>query len=117
MKRRVFIQSGLAIALGKTLFAALRKDRLDEAADVLARAVSGGQVASAVLHATQREFSFTRHFGGATSAAAMFLLGSISKPICMTALMTLFDRGEFGIDDRLMKFIPRFTGEGREQVT
>jgi hypothetical protein len=55
MKRRVFIQSGLAAAIGTPLFAALRQDRLDEAADVLARAASSGQVASAVLHATQRE--------------------------------------------------------------
>ena len=29
----------------------------------------------------------------------MFLLGSISKPIAVTALMTLFDRGEFKLDD------------------
>ncbi len=47
----------------------------------------------------------------------MFLLGSISKPVNVTALMTLFDRGEFKLDDSLQKFLPQFTGGGREQVT
>src|SRR5258708_843042 len=117
MKRRVFLQTGLAAVVGTPLFAALRQERLDEAADVLARAAASGQVSSAVLHVAQRETTFTRHFGKAQSADAMFLLGSISKPICVTALMTLFDRGEFKLDDRLNKFIPQFTGEGREAVT
>lgn len=117
MKRRIFIQSGLAATLGAPLFAALRQDRLDEAAQVLTRATTTGQVAAAVLHVSQREQSFTRAFGKAPSEQAMFLLGSISKPICMLGLMTLFDRGEFKLEDPLKKFIPKFTGEGRDDVT
>ncbi len=117
MRRRTFIQSGLAAALGTPLLAALRQDRLDEAAEVLKRAVGSGHVAFAVLHVTQRESTFTRHFGKAQSADAMFLLGSISKPICVMPLMTLFDRGEFKLDDKLKKFIPTFTGDGRDDVT
>jgi len=117
MHRRTFLQSGLVAAISTPLFAALKQERLDEAADVLARATSSGQVASAVLHVTQRETSFTRHFGKAQSADAMFLLGSISKPICVTALMALFDQGKFKLDDPLKKFIPQFTGEGRDDVT
>lgn len=117
MQRRVFLQGGLAAAMGGQLLAALRQDRLDEAADVLAEATANGTVASAVLHVTQRATTFTRTFGAAKSADAMFLLGSISKPICVTALMTLFDRGAFGLDDPLRKFIPKFTGDGRDAVT
>src|SRR5947208_161931 len=117
MKRRTFVQCGLVATLGTPLIAALRQERLDEAADVLNRATAGGQIAAAVLHVNQRDTSFTRSFGKAQSEQAMFLLGSISKPICMTALMTLLDRGEFKLDDPLQKFIPRFTGDGREQVT
>src|SRR5262245_7362518 len=115
--RRTFIQSGLAASIATPLFAALRQERLEEAAGVLARATAGGQVAAAVLHVTQRETTFTRTFGIAQSEQAMFLLGSISKPINMTALMTLFDRGEFKLNDPLQKFIPAFAGNGREQVT
>lgn len=117
MQRRVFLQGGLAAAVGGQLLAALRQDRLDEASDVLAKSTASGTVASAVLHVTQRDTTYTRTFGAAKSADAMFLLGSISKPICVTALMALFDRGAFGLDDPLRKFIPKFTGDGRDSVT
>lgn len=117
MKRRAFLQCGLAAALGGPLFAALRQERLDEAGKILTHATESGQVAAAVLHVRQGEQSFTRRFGKAGSDDAMFLLGSITKPICVTALMTLYDRGEFALDDPLQKYLPRFTGEGRERVT
>lgn len=47
----------------------------------------------------------------------MFLLGSISKPIAVTALMTLFDQDAFQLDDTIKKYLPEFTGDGRELVT
>ncbi len=103
--------------MGTQLLAAAREVRLDEAADILKTATDSGQIASAVLHVVQRDATFTRSFGKAASGDAMFLLGSITKPICMTALMTLFDLGKFSLDDRLKKFIPEFTGEGRDDIT
>jgi CubicO group peptidase (beta-lactamase class C family) len=99
------------------LWAALQRQRLEEAAEVLQRAVASGQVAAAVLHVTQGKESFSRAIGKAESEQAMFLLGSISKPICMTALMTLYDRAEFKLDDPLQKFLPQFAKDGREGVT
>jgi CubicO group peptidase (beta-lactamase class C family) len=84
---------------------------------VLERATKAKQVDAAVLHVVQKKESFTRHFGKAASDDAMFLLGSISKPINVTALMTLFDRGKFRLDDRVKKFLPAFTGDGRDAVT
>jgi len=115
--RRRFIQSGLATGLGTPVLAALKQDRLDEAVEELARATREDQVAAAVLHVVQQENSFTRAFGKAHTGDSMFLLGSISKPITVTALMTLFDRGEFKLDDPLRKFIPQFTGDHRDKVT
>ncbi len=117
MTRRTFLESGLAVCLANPVLAALKQERLDEAAAVLARATAEGQVAAAVVHVRQREASFTRAFGKASSGDAMFLLGSISKPVTTTALMTLFDRGEFKLNDPLKKFIPQFTGGDRDQVT
>ena len=90
---------------------------MDEAVEILGRATREGQVAAAVLHVVQGENSFTRVFGKAASADAMFLLGSISKPISVTALMTFFDRGEFKLDDPLKKFIPQFAEGHRDEVT
>lgn len=117
MKRRVFLHCGLAASLGSPLLAAVRQDRLAVAANVLARATAVGQVASAVIHVTRGETVFTRWFGKAKSENAMFLLGSISKPICITALMTLYDQGKFSLDDPLKKFVPQFTGDERDKVT
>lgn len=110
------------MALPTHLFAATGAKRLDsqlldEAASFLHQAIHGGQVASAVMHVTQGETTYTRVFGGAGSDDAMFLLGSITKPICVTALMTLFDRNEFALADPVKKYLPEFTGDGRDDVT
>src|SRR6266516_4400824 len=117
MTRRSFMQSGLAFGLGPPLLAAIRRERMDEAVETLARATGEGQVAAAVLHVVQGENSFTRSFGKAASADAMFLLGSISKPISMTALMSVCERGEFKLDDPVKKFLPQFVGDHRDEVT
>jgi CubicO group peptidase (beta-lactamase class C family) len=117
MRRRTFLGTALAVADASPLFAALRGGRWDDAADVLGRATAAKQVDAAVLHVAQRDESLTRHFGTAASGDAMFLLGSISKPITVTAVMTLFDQGKFRLDDRVTKFLPTFTGGGRDDVT
>jgi CubicO group peptidase (beta-lactamase class C family) len=96
---------------------AVRAGRFDDAAGILAKAVDSGQVRAAVLHVEQHESRDTRHFGEARSPEAMFLLGSITKPIAVAALMTLYDRGEFALDDPLSRFIPDFTGDRRDRVT
>src|SRR5262245_29776830 len=117
MTRRRFLQSGAALAASNPLLPLLARERMDDAVAILERAVAQGQVAAAVLHVVQPGKSFARAFGKAATEEAMFLLGSISKPVSVTALMTLFDRGEFKLDDPVKKFIPQFKGELREAVT
>ncbi|MGH7170903.1 MAG: serine hydrolase domain-containing protein [Gemmataceae bacterium] len=117
MRRRTFLGTALGVASASPLFATLREERWDDAAKVLERATATKQVDAAVLHVVQKDDSFTRHFGKAASNNAMFLLGSISKPINVTAVMTLFDRGKFQLHDRVKKFLPAFTGDGRDVVT
>lgn len=117
MKRRFFISSSLTACLTTRISGALEQESFDEASTVLTQATSAGEVAAAVLHVRQRRKLFTRAFGKAQSENAMFLLGSISKPICVTALMALFDQGKFKLSDPLKKFIPEFTGEERDRVT
>jgi CubicO group peptidase (beta-lactamase class C family) len=117
MQRRTFLGTAMAVANASPLFAALRGERWDDAAEVLKRAAEAKQVDAAVLHVVQKDESFTRHFGKAASDDAMFLLGSISKPINVTAVMTLFDQGKFKLDDPVKKFLPAFAGDGRDDVT
>src|SRR5262249_12270868 len=117
MKRRTFLGSALALAAGSRLHSAPPGGRWDDGAEVLGGATAAKQVDAAVLHVAQGDESFTRHFGKAASDDAMFLLGSISKPINVTAVMTLFDQGKFQLTDRVKKFLPEFTGGGREDDT
>lgn len=117
MTRRKFIQGGVASGLGTPVLAALQPERLEVAVEALTRATAQGQITAAVMHVVQREATFTRVFGKAQTVRAMFLLGSISKPINVTALMALFERGAFKLADPVRKFIPQFSGDGREQVT
>src|SRR5271165_3308947 len=117
MRRRTFFETALAVANASSLFAAQRGKRWEDAAGVLERATAAKQMEAAVLHVVQGNESFTRHFGKATSGDAMFLLGSISKPINVTAVMTLFDQAKFQLNDRVKKFLPEFTGDGRDDVT
>src|SRR5438093_5720045 len=117
MQRRTFLGTAWAVANASPLFAALRGGRWDDAAAVLEQATAAKQVDAAVLHVVQRGESFTRAFGTAASGDAMFLLGSVSKPINVTAVMTLFDQGKFQLDDRVKKFLPAFAGDGRDDVT
>ncbi len=117
MQRRTFLQTAVALPWAGSLSAALQHGNFNTAAEVLQQAVLTGPMAAAVLHVSQRDRTWTRHFGTAKTDEASFLLGSITKPLCITALMTLFDRGEFGLDDPAKKFLPKFLGDGREQIT
>ncbi len=117
MRRRTFLGTALAVANASPLLAVLSEERWSDAAEVLERATATKQVEAAVLHVAQGDDALTRRFGKAASGDAMFLLGSISKPINVTALMTLFDQGKFQLGDRVKKFLPTFTGDGREAVT
>lgn len=117
MRRRTFLGTAMVVVNASPLLAALRGAKWDDAAEVLERATRSKQVESAVLHVAQGDDSLTRHFGQAASGDAMFLLGSISKPINVTAVMTLFDQGKFQLDDRVKRYLPAFTGDGRDHVT
>ncbi|HEX3152185.1 MAG TPA: serine hydrolase domain-containing protein [Gemmataceae bacterium] len=117
MKRRTFLGTALACATSSQSSSAAPKERWDDAAEVVERATAAKQVDAAVLHVVQRQELFTRHFGKAVSDDAMFLLGSISKPINVAAVMSLFDQGKFRLDDRVKKFLPAFTDGGRDAVT
>jgi CubicO group peptidase (beta-lactamase class C family) len=117
MRRRTLLETALAVANASPLAALLRGGRWNDAAEVLKRSTAAKQLEAAVLHVVQGNESFTCHFGKAASGDAMFLLGSISKPINVTAIMTLYDQGQFQLNDRPKKFFPAFTGDGRNDVT
>ncbi len=117
MNRRKILQAGIGLTVAAPLLAAVKQGRYDDAITVLGRATESGQVAAATLCVRQEEEVCSQAFGDAISTDASFLLGSISKPIAVTALMSLLDAGEFKLDDRAVKFLPELHGDGREGIT
>jgi CubicO group peptidase (beta-lactamase class C family) len=48
---------------------------------------------------------------------SVFLVASISKPVTAMAVMRLVDQGRIALDDPTQKYLPEFTGDGRERIT
>lgn len=104
MKRRHFLHSGMGLTFWYPLFAALNEGKLEKAAAVLTKATESKQVHAASLLFRQGGCEFAKTFGAAAgSVYSMFLLASITKPICIASVMTLFDKGEFALNDPVKK--------------
>jgi len=91
--------------------------KLEQAAKVMADWIADGRVQGASILVTQAGRQFARNFGTAKGAEPVFLLASITKPMTAAAVMTLVDANALSLDDRIVKFFPSFTGEGRETIT
>ena len=92
--------------------------KLDQAAKLMESWIADGRVQGASILVTQGQGrSFARNFGTATGVAPVFLLASITKPMTAAAVMTLVDAGKLSLDDKVTKFLPAFTGEGRDAIT
>jgi CubicO group peptidase (beta-lactamase class C family) len=46
----------------------------------------------------------------------IYILASITKPVTVTALMLLVERGQVSLSDPVQKYLPEFRGPGREKV-
>ncbi len=97
--------------------AALEQKEFEAAARILASACDSGQVRAASLLVRHQAREFTRQFGACRSQHDVFLIASISKPMTVAAVMTLYASGEFKLDDPVMKFIPEFADDGRDHIT
>src|SRR5262249_43676477 len=47
---------------------------------------------------------------------ALFLVASITKPVTVTAVMMLLERGELTLEDRVASFVPKFAANGKSEV-
>ncbi len=91
--------------------------RLEQAAKLMDGWIADGRVQGASILVTQGSRQFARNFGTAKGTEPVFLLASITKPMTAAAVMTLVDAGELLLDDKVVKFFPAFTGDGRETIT
>src|SRR5947199_230040 len=91
--------------------------RLDEAAKLMAGWIDDGRVQGASILVTQGPRRYARNFGAAKGPEPVFLLASITKPMTAAAMMTLVDAGQLSLEDKVVKFFPAFTGDGRDTIT
>lgn len=47
---------------------------------------------------------------------AMFYMASVTKPVIFTAGMLLVERGQLNLSDRVTRYIPEYTGKGKEDT-
>lgn len=48
---------------------------------------------------------------------AMFYMASVTKPVIFTAGRLLVERGQLNLSDPISRYVPEFTGQGRENAT
>jgi beta-lactamase class C len=87
-----------------------------EADRLIAAQVQSGDVSAAALLVRRADFEFARAYGKA-QLQTPFLLGSPTKPMTVSAVLLLRDRGQLQLSDPVCNFLPQFKGDGREAVT
>ena len=115
--RRSWIGLSLVGVLTRSSVGASPADNFQQAVAILQTAVASGQVKAAAIYAEDHGSHWTQTLGEAKTDRAAFLLGSISKPMSVAALMTLYDQGKFDLDDPVRKYLPEFQGGNRQRVT
>lgn len=91
-------------------------ERLGLASGLLARWAASGEVPAAALCVGGRGAVVEPRPSGIASADSLFLVASLTKPIVACAAALLVERGELVLDDPVERFLPEFTGEGRDEV-
>jgi len=100
-------------------------EKLGLACQMVDQEVASGAVGAAALLvarngmvAVERGYGRLRRDPGARAVApeSVFLVASISKPVTVTGVMTLVEKGRVRLDDPASKYLPELKGDGREKI-
>jgi CubicO group peptidase (beta-lactamase class C family) len=81
-------------------------------------AVVVGRKGAAVWEKGFGRLGWTADAGNVAAEKTIYDLASLTKVVgTTTAVMILFDEGKIHLDDKVAKYVPEFTGGGRENVT
>jgi serine-type D-Ala-D-Ala carboxypeptidase len=81
-------------------------------------AVVVGRKGAAVWEKGFGRMGWTRDAGAVVPERTIYDLASLTKVVgTTTAMMILFDEGKIRLDDQVVKYIPEFTGGGKDAVT
>lgn len=89
----------------------------ENACQVLSDSSLRKQILAGSLFAEQPGTRFSANYGLASDDHASYLLGSITKPIAICALMSLYDQEAFALDDPLARYLPQFQQSEYPKVT
>lgn len=99
--------------------------RLARVDEILTEETRSGRVTAASVLVARRGVIVLRDGWGRLSPdeksreagpETVYILASISKPVTVTALMLLVERGQVSLTDPVQKYLPEFQGPGREKV-
>jgi CubicO group peptidase (beta-lactamase class C family) len=103
----------------------LAPEQLERAYELLRRWCEADRIPSATLCVGRKGSVVEPHFFGRQRPDkdapplrkdSLFLVASITKPVTVTAVMMLVERGELTLSDRVAKFVPRFAANGKEEI-
>ena len=116
--RRSIVSVGSTWALlSARVSGAIARSEFDDAAQILSNAVASRQVRAASLYVQRGSSIQQGQFGEARSPKAAFLLGSISKPIAVSALLRLLDEKKLVLDVPAHRYLPELKEQQRERIT
>jgi CubicO group peptidase (beta-lactamase class C family) len=88
-------------------------ERLQRAYDLLKQWADIDRIPAAGICVGRRGKALEPVFAGKANRESLFLSASLTKPVTVTALLILIERGLLALDDRLVTFVPKFA-EGNE---
>lgn len=103
-----------------------RAGKLAEIDQAINAAIADGKCPGGVFWLQHDGASYHRAYGNRAVVPAtepmtedtLFDAASLTKVVaCTPAVMLLVERGQLGLDDRVAKYLPAFTGGGKEDVT
>ena len=99
--------------------------RLEAVDRILTEETASRRVTAASVLVARRGIVVLRRGWGTLSPEAdstraapetVYILASITKPVTVTALMLLVERGQISLTDPVQKYLPEFQGPGRDKV-
>ena len=115
-KRRAFLQQSVLFIAARQLFAAVNQNRFEEATRIIEASTNAGLIKAATVDIRHGKDHWQAAFGRGIRQDAMFLLGSITKPISVAAFMSLVDDRMVRLDEPVRKYLPDFRGDGRDRI-
>ncbi len=93
----------------------MSSERLELAARMLEEETRSGRVpAASILVARHGVVVLDRDWGG--GPGIVYIIASVTKPVAVTALMLLVERGRVSLSEPVQKYLPEFQGAQKEKV-